>query len=423
MRVTAEFPDKLQEILSPRRYKVLHGGRGGAKSWAVARALLILGAQKQLRILCARELQKSIKDSVHRLLSDQVLNLQLEKFYEVQQGTIKGKNGTEFFFEGLRHNTQQIKSYEGVDIVWVEEAQTTSKSSWDVLIPTIRKDNSEIWVTFNPELEEDETYLRFVLNPPKNALVIKINYKDNPWFPDILRQEMEDLKERDHAAYLNVWEGHCKQAVEGAIYQDEMQLLHDEKRLTVVPYDSKKPVNTFWDLGYGDSTSIWFIQRGGLEYHVIDFYQNSRKKLAHYLEVLQNKNYIYGTDYIPHDGAHNHMIGLTVEEQLGALGRKVDVVPRIGDVTSGLNAVRQLMPLCLFDANKCADGLQCLRRYKYKVDVDTGKTSRLPDHDMYSHGADAFRTFATAPHIMWEAYTGIGGEYKSDYDPFEESRL
>jgi phage terminase large subunit len=423
MRVKAEFPVKLQQIFQPSRYKVLHGGRGGSKSWAVARALLILGAQKPLRILCARELQKSIKDSVHRLLSDQIYALQLDSRYEIQQGTIKGTNGTEFFFEGLRHNTQQIKSYEGVDIVWVEEAQTTSKSSWDVLIPTIRKDNSEIWITFNPELEEDETYQRFVVNPPSNSIVININWRDNPWFPDVLRQEMEDLKKRDPIAYETVWEGHCRQAVEGAIFTDELNELHENQKIVNVPYDAKKLVNTFWDLGHGDQTSIWFVQKFGFEYRVIDFYQNARKKIQHYIQVLQARGYVYGTDYLPHDGNSNHLTGLTVEETLKEIGRAVDVVPRVGRKIDSINATRALFPMCYFDKNKCAEGLQALRRYRYKIDPDTGKASKDPEHDIYSDAADAFQTFGTAPHIMWEAHTGGGGEFKAEYDPFDESRL
>mgnify|MGYP000095936013 FL=1 len=156
----AEFPLKLECLFKPSRYKVLYGGRGGAKSWGVARALLIKAAQNPLRVLCAREFQTSIKDSVHKLLCDQIEALGLGTFYEITQTSIRGKNGSEFSFVGLKNNVANVKSYEGVDICWVEEAQTTSRMSWNVLIPTIRKEKSEIWITFNPELETDETYQR-----------------------------------------------------------------------------------------------------------------------------------------------------------------------------------------------------------------------------------------------------------------------
>jgi phage terminase large subunit len=237
MPAKAEFPAKLQCLFAPKRYKVLYGGRGGAKSWGVARALLIQGAAKPLRILCAREFQNSISESVHALLSDQIKALGLDGFYEVQNTTIRGRNGTELYFAGLRHNVTKIKSFEGVDIVWCEEAQTISKSSWDTLIPTIRKEGSEIWITFNPSLEADETYQRFVARPPTNSTVVKVNWSDNPWFPAVLRQEKDDLKAKDPDAYLTVWEGHCKQTLDGAIYANEVRKATEEGRFARVPYD------------------------------------------------------------------------------------------------------------------------------------------------------------------------------------------
>src|SRR5574337_1147207 len=241
----AEFPEKLKFLFEPARYKVLFGGRGGAKSWGVARALLIQAAASPLRILCAREFQNSIAESVHHLLQSQIAAIGLSSFYEIQAGLIRGTNGSEFVFAGLRNNVTKIKSFEGVDRVWVEEAQTVSKSSWEVLIPTIRKEGSEIWLTFNPELETDETYQRFVVNPPAGARVVKINWDDNPWFPETLRREKDDLKMRDPDAYQNVWEGNCRVTLDGAIYARELRLAQEEGRIRSVPYDAAKPVHTF----------------------------------------------------------------------------------------------------------------------------------------------------------------------------------
>ena len=179
-QATADFPAALEFLFQPARYKVLYGGRGGTKSWGVAQALLILAAQRPLRILCAREIQKSIRDSVHQLLRDRITELGMESFYRVLDSEIRGANGSLFLFAGLRHNIANIRSKEGIDIVWVEEANTVSKSSWDALIPTIRKEGSEIWITFNPELERDETYKRFVKLPPPGAVVRKVGWQDNP---------------------------------------------------------------------------------------------------------------------------------------------------------------------------------------------------------------------------------------------------
>lgn len=193
------------------RYKVYHGGRGSAKSWTVAGALVLIARVFSVRVLCAREYQNSIADSVHKLLCDQIDRLGLVSEFEITKNTIRcPATGAEFMFKGLHHNVNEIKSTEGVDICWVEEAQRVSKESWEILIPTIRKPNSQIWVTFNPEDERDPTYQRFIVNPPPNALVVQVNYMHNPHFPDVLRQEMEYMKRVDYDAYLHVWEGKPK---------------------------------------------------------------------------------------------------------------------------------------------------------------------------------------------------------------------
>lgn len=390
----ADFPEKLAPLFEPYRYKILYGGRGGAKSWGIARALLIMGAERPLRILCARELQKSIKDSVHRLLSDQIGVLELDSFYDTTQNVIRGQNGTEFFFEGLKHNSQQIKSYEGIDIAWVEEAVTVSKASWDFLIPTIRKEGSEIWVSFNPELEEDETYKRFVTRTPTNSIAIKMNWRDNPWFTSVLEQEKDDLKRDEPEDYETVWEGQCRAAVAGAIYAKEMRKAMDDDRIRAVPYDASHAVQTFWDLGWADNTSIWFVQKIGFEYRIIDFYQNARQSIQHYLQILQDKAYLYDIDYLPHDAKATQLgSGKSIEELLKNHGRKVEIVPKLS-IVDGINAVRTIFPACYFDAEKCVDGLQALRRYRYKVNPETGRESKDPEHDIYSHASDAFRYFA-----------------------------
>lgn len=220
----AEFPSKLQPLFRPHRYKVAYGGRGGAKSWGFARALLIMGCQRPLRILCARELQISIQDSVHRLLSDQIHAMGLDGNYEIQQQTIRGTNGTEFLFAGIRNNVTKIKSMEGIDICWVEEAEKVSNDSWDVLIPTIRKDGSEIWVSFNPHEETDPTYQRFVVNPPPSAWVVKLGWEDNPWFPAELRAEKDYLYSVDPEAAAHVWGGECRNVSDAQILRGRFRV-------------------------------------------------------------------------------------------------------------------------------------------------------------------------------------------------------
>lgn len=392
-----DFPEKLGFLFNPARYKVLWGGRGGAKSWNIARAMLALGTQSPLRILCAREIQKSIADSVHRLLADQIENMGLGVFYEVQKTAIVGLNGTNFLFAGLRHNIGSIRSVEGIDIAWIEEAQTVSKASWDALIPTIRKDGSEIWISFNPELDTDETYKRFVLNHPPDAEVVKVGWRDNPWFPAVLRAEMDHLKRTDHDAYLTVWEGHCRQVLDGAIYAREIREATEAGRLSGrVPVDASKPVHTFWDLGRADKTAIWFAQQIGFEHRIIDYYENRGEALGHYLKTIQARGYVYGEHWLPHD-AENELLASerTIAQQMRAAGFTVRIVPKIG-VADGINAARTLFPNCWFDAEKCADGMNSLRRYRYDVDPQTGQYSKAPLHDDASHGADAFRYLAVS---------------------------
>jgi phage terminase large subunit len=386
-----QLPKKLEFLFQDHRYKVAYGGRGGAKSWAYSRALLVKAWQQPLRVLCAREFQNSIKDSVHKLLADQVITLGLEDFYDVQIASIKGRNGSEFSFEGLRHNVNKIKSYEGVDICWVEEAQTVSKTSWEVLIPTVRKEGSEIWVSFNPELETDETYERFVLHPPPNCITAKVNWSDNPWFPQVLKQEMDYLKKKDTDAYLNIWEGNCRITLDGAIYAKELREATEEGRITRVAVDNRVPVYTFWDLGWSDCTSIWFAQKVGFDYHIIDFYQNRLEKLPHYLEVLQNRKYIYAEHYLPHDAEHESLAAPSIARQMKDVGHKVITIARIPDKKQGINATRNIFNRLWFDETKCKDGLQALRHYRYDIN-EQGQWSKEPLHDEYSHAADALRT-------------------------------
>jgi phage terminase large subunit len=394
VEAVADFPRKLRCLFDPARYKILYGGRGGAKSWGIARALLILGARNKLRIACGREVQKSIAQSVHHLLKTQIEALGLQAAYRIFDSQIVGTNGTLITFHGLKTNIDSVKSLEGIDIFWVEEAQTVSKTSWDVLIPTIRKDGSEIWVSFNPELDTDETYVRFVLSPPAGAIVVKINWRDNPWFNAVLQAELEATRARSEDDYLHTWEGNTRQVLDGAIYANEIRAAVADNRFTRVPYDEAKPVETFWDLGRADNTSIWFAQCVGFEFRVIDFYESNGHHLTHYLKVLRERPYLYGDLWLPHD-AQAKTVGMerTIEQQARDAGFSVRIAPKSG-IAEGINAARTIFGRCWFDQEKCADGLNHLRRYRYEVDPDTRQWSRNPLHDEHSHAADAFRYLA-----------------------------
>ncbi len=227
----ADFPHKLDFLFQPKRYKVCKGGRGSGKSWGYARALLIKAMERKCRILCTREVQRSIKDSVHRLLSDQIEALGLGSYFEILQTEIRGKNGSQILFAGLANTTaESIKSFEGCDICWVEEAQTVSDRSWEILIPTIRAKGSEIWVTFNPQETTDPTFQRFVVNQPPDATVQTLNFYDNPWFPEELRKEKDYLYSVDPETADHVWGGGVRKVSDAQILRGRYRVQEFEPK-------------------------------------------------------------------------------------------------------------------------------------------------------------------------------------------------
>ena len=404
---TVQIPSKFEPLLKPKRYKVYYGGRGGVKSWSIAQTLLVKGAEKRMRILCTREFQGSIQDSVHKLLSDTVARVGLDSFYEVQKTTIKGKNGTEFLFAGLKNNPTQIKSTEGIDVCWVEEAESISDRSWDILIPTIRKTGSEIWVSFNPDDAEDPTYTRYI-TPYLDDLeqdgyyedtdfyICYVGYWDNPWFPDELRREKDLCKQTDPKKYNHIWLGQPDAQNEGAYYADLMKRAKDEGRICSIPVEPSVPVDTFWDLGRNDSTAIWFMQRVGKEYRFIDHYEMNGEGLMHYARILKEKDYYYGKHYLPHDVEVTELTtNKSRKETLEGLGVKpLLTVPRVRDVNEGIEMTRQKIPMCWFDEVRCKEGIRALLKYHKEWDDKRQVFRSYPLHDWSSNSADAFRQFA-----------------------------
>lgn len=401
-----QMPEALEFLFQPSRYKVARGGRGSGKSWGFARALLIQGYQRPLRILCTREVQKSIKQSVYQLLKDQIEVMGLDSEYEVLSTEIRGKNGTAFYFAGLSDLTaDSIKSFEGVDRVWVEEGQSITARSWKILIPTIRKEGSEIWVSYNPELDTDETHRRFVVNPPPDCISVLMNWADNPWFPPVLEQERQHAKATmSEHEYRNVWEGECLPAVTGAIYFDEVASLERGGRLCPVPHDPLLKTHAVWDLGWNDSMSIILVQRHLSEIRVIEYIEDSHRTLADYVSDLKAKKFNdqpvnWGNDYLPHDGfSKDFKTGKSAEEILRALGRTVQQTPKM-DIEGGIKAARTIFSRVYMDKARSARLVECLKRYRRQINQTTNEPG-APLHDEFSHGADAFRYLAMAADQM-----------------------
>jgi phage terminase large subunit len=414
----AQFPDKLHFLFTPHRYKVAYGGRGSGKSWAFARALLIQGFGEKHRVLCAREIQKSVKDSVHKLLSDQIEVLGLSEFYEVLETVIRGKNGTEFIFSGLSSQTaSSIKSLEGCSRVWVEEAANVSKKSWDLLVPTIRSEGSEIWVTFNPELESDITFQKFVAHPAENCASAHMNYHDNPWFPEVLEQERVHCQATESVEdYNNIWLGQPRSAVSGAIYANEVAQATMAGRICNLPYDPGLKVHTVWDMGFGDNMVVIFVQRLRSEIRVIDYIQVRQHRTDQVGAMVNGRMYNWAHDYLPHDGFHTvRGTGLSDKDILTKMGRKVRQTPNIPR-EDGIRNARNIFGRVYFDRTKCADLLECLKRYR-RAETKHGGDGN-PVHDEYSDGADAFRYMAlnidkmtneddSMPMPEWQSFTPL----------------
>lgn len=406
-----EFPEKLGFLFQPSRYKVAYGGRDAGKSWSFARALLLQAAEKPLRIGCFREVQKSIRDSVHKLLSDQVESLGLSHAYEVLRAEIRGKNGSEFMFAGLSNQTRDsIKSAEGLDIAWIEEAQSVSKRSWDILIPTLRKPGSEIWVSFNPDLDTDDTYQRFVIRKPTGSVVSLINYSDNPWRSKALDQEREDMRRDAPDDFAHIYLGQCRAAVDGAIYYREVSDLRASGRLCNVPYDPLLKVHAVFDLGYADYMSIALVQRQASEIRVIRYIEDHHRTLADYSAELRNLKFNWGTVYLPHDGrAKDFRSGKSAQEIMASLGWMVEIVEDIG-LEQGIQAARTIFPRCYFDATEAGALVNRLARYRRRANPELGVIGS-PVHDEHSHGADAFRYLAVVADQMTNAKVTIKDPY------------
>lgn len=401
-----EVPQKLIDVFSgPARYRCAYGGRGSAKTRTFALMAAIWGYRAGGRgefgkILCGREFQNSLEDSS---LEEVKIGIRshdwLNDYYDVGQHYIQSKDGRiQFMFVGLRRSLAAITSKANILVAWVDEAEQAGDRAWTKLIPTIRKDQSEIWATWNPESKESATNLRFRVDPPPRLKIAEVNWRDNPWFPDVLDQErLHDLEKRPEL-YNHIWEGKFLEYVDGSYYRKELASLEREGRITWVSYDNTLPVYTAWDLGMDDATSIWFAQVTGQEVRIIDYYESSGENLAHYAEILQSKKYIYGTHILPHDVEVRELgTGKSRLDVLKSLGfHNIQKAPRLPP-PDGRAAVRSFLGKCWFDIDKCEYGLSCLRQHHREYREATRSWSSQPKKDWSSHGADAFRYLATTP--------------------------
>ena len=399
MQLKIEVPKEFKVLFdldSDLRHIVLYGGRASGKSTSVALSLLILGMNKKLRILCTREVQNSIADSVHKLLADLISKYKLNT-WEVQKDIIRNKQtGSEIFFKGLHNNSQSIKSIEGIDIVWVEEAQSVSADSINTLVPTIRKTGSRLIWTFNRLTENDPVWELIVKKADNRTFVQKIN---SDAIESLLSKEIIEEREKmridNPEMFDHVWLGEPMTAKTGSVFGKQLAQARSEGRITKVPYDASTGVYTAWDLGIGDSTVIWFFQVVGREIHFIDHYEGSNEDLGHYISYIQNKPYQYTTHFLPHDSkARELQTGMTRVEFFNNHGIYNIEVLRPTNFSLGQDDIdlvaRPKFSLCWFDEEKCQRGLECLRAYHYEYDEKNKLLRNKPEHDWSSHSSSAF---------------------------------
>lgn len=412
MQLVVDLPLKIQEALLPAaRYKVLYGGRDGAKSWSVARYLIARAIAKTERILCTREIQKSISESVYAVIVDQISLLGLTDDFDTTNHRIIYKpNGSEFYFHGLSGQTAtSIKSFEGSTICWIEEAQTITKRSLRILTPTIRADGSEIIITFNPDMDTDEVYDRFVTKTPSNAIVAKVNWDDNPWSSRALDQERADMLRDDPDEYHHVYGGNCRPAVEGSIYFKEVAALKNSGRLCNVPYDPMLKVHVIADLGFNDFMSLLLVQRLASEIRIIRYIEDRLRYIPSYSQELCDLKLNYGKLYLPHDGKAKHLTGASAKEQFEALDWDVEIVPDIG-IEQGIRKTRELFPRFYVDKTNAGDLVSRWGRYRRRVNSE-GQGS-TPIHDDASHGNDGTRYLS----IVADQLTNDAGSVIADFN-------
>lgn len=421
------IPECFMELFQPSkqwRHIVYYGGRSSGKSTQVALSILIRGAQKKIRVLCTREIQNSMQESVHRLMRDLIAKYAFLNTWSVQKEIIRNdKTGSEIYFKGLHNNEQNIKSFEGVDICWVEEAQSVSSDSIMTLVPTIRKAGSQLIWTFNRLTEEDPVWTEIV-EPAEDetakTYVRKVNSDEIEMvLSDEIKLEREKDREKNPELFEHVWLGEPLTSKTGSVFGKQIAIANEEGRISKVPYDAGTGVYTAWDLGIGDSTAIWFFQCVGKEIHFIEYYEAAGEDLGHYIGVIQNKPYRYIKHFLPHDAnAKELQSGMTRVQFFQKQGIWNTQVLRPTNWQPGQDDIdliaRPKFSTAWFDETKCKRGLECLRAFHYDYDKKNNNLKNKPCHDWSSHGSDAFIYAMCAPVQTGSERIKVSRSKKSD---------
>ena len=391
-----------EPLLKPARYKGAHGGRGSGKSWFFAERLIVEHIKGRTDSVCLREIQKSLQFSAKKLLEETIARLGVGRYFDIQDTVIKDKNGGIIVFQGMQnHTADSIKSLEGFDRAWFEEAQNAGQRSLDLLRPTLRKPGSELWFSWNRFKEDDPIELLLCgENAPEGAVVVEANFDDNPWkSPELIAEREADRKLHDADKYANIWLGKYLKNTDGDYYKNELAKVREQGRICRIP-SLDIPVNTFWDIGNSDGCAVWFHQSVGMEDRFIGYYEAHGETLAHYARELQNRGYVYGKHFMPHDADHKRLsdTNKSVKEMMEALGlQNISIVPVITDLNAGIQITRSHFGSAYFDVEGCKLGIKRLENYRKRFST---KDNRWIDEPNKSNGcseaADAFRQWAQA---------------------------
>lgn len=352
--------------------------------------------------VCIREVQKTLAQSSKRLVEDKIRELDVGDRFRVLNDRIETPGGGLIIFQGMQdHNAESIKSLEGYRIAWIEEAQTLSARSLALLRPTIRTDGSEIWASWNPRRKSDaiDEFLRG--EKPDNATVIRANWRDNPWFPDVLDAERQLDQKRYPDRYEHIWEGDYARAFEGAYFAGVLSEAKAQNRIGKVSADPLLPIRAFFDLGGSGATAdafcIWITQWVGQEIRVLDYYESVGQVLAYHVDWLRRRKWDKAICYLPHDGVnHDTIIGKRYEDHLRDAGFQVE--PPVKNQGKGaammrVEALRRIFPKIWFNEATTEAGRDAIGYYHERRDDDRN-VGLGPEHDWSSHAADALGLMA-----------------------------
>lgn len=388
-----------EPLLQPSRYKGAHGGRGSGKSHFFSELLVEEHFRfPGFRSVCIREIQKDLKDSAKLLIEDKIQRMGLASYFRVLTTHIETQGNGQIIFRGMQdYNAESIKSLEGFDRAWIEEAHTLSARSLNLLRPTIRAENSELWFSWNPRRESDpvDQLLRGA-ERPTSTVVIETNWHHNPWFPATLEQERQDCLRINPDQYGHIWQGEYVSVIDGAYYAKPLTEAKNSGRLCPLSLDPLMTIRAYWDIGgtgaKADATAIWICQFIGTQVRVLDYYEAVGQPLAAHINWLRAKGYDNALCVLPHDGAqHDKIMETTYEGMIGVAGFATEVVPNQGKGAAAqrIEAGRRLFPSIWFDDEKCKSGLLALGWYHERKD-EARSVGLGPEHDWSSHGADAF---------------------------------